>query len=161
VKARAAIKGRVSDAKVEYVTPRGPWYHYSWKSDVSKSGGLATNIGVHLFDLCGWLFGRHIETIVLDKTESSVSGSSCFGLNGVAVSAANGIVVVEWRLAVNGERQRSFRFKSCGNDIEINIVSGFEDLHAETYRRVLAGEGFGIEDARQAIQIVEGIRNAG
>lgn len=146
IRAKESVPWSGTIANVDYVTPRGPWYSYSWKGDVAKSGGLATNIGVHLFDLCGWLFGVHEGTAVNGRSPTSISGRSFF---------AKG--EVNWHLATVGEKRRLFKFGST----EINLVDGFEDLHAETYRRVLAGNGFGIEDARQAIKIVEGIRNAG
>lgn len=132
---------------IEYSTPRGPWYlEHSWKGDIKKSGGIATNIGVHLFDLCCWLFGKWIQFEIYHSEDDLISGS-------VMHDAAQ----VEFNLSIrSGERKRVFAI----NDMRIDLTSGFDDLHTKSYEQILMGNGFGIEDARPAIRLVEVIRNA-
>lgn len=132
--------------KIDYQTPRGQWYLQSWKGDVEKSGGLITNIGIHLFDLCEFLFGKWQSFEIYGHSRVEVSGS-------VIYDFAN----VEFRLSIKqGERKRIFKI----NQDNINLTNGFDDLHTETYRRILDGNGFGIEDIRSATRITEAIRNA-
>ena len=133
---------------VNYRTPRGNWYLRSWKGDIEKSGGLPTNIGVHLFDLCGWLFGDLKDNGGIEKTTvvkpDEASGS--FELERAVVS---------WHLSTKqGPPARIF---NVGSD-SIDLTTGFTDLHTESYRNILSGKGFGIEDARPSIRIVEKIR---
>lgn len=131
---------------IDYQTPRGQWYSQSWKSDVSKSGGLITNIGIHLFDLCEFLFGKW-QTFEIGRYESEkVIGTASYEYAEVAF----GLSIEQ------GERKRIFRI----NQHDINLTNGFDDLHTEMYRQILDGQGFGIEDIRAATRITEAIRNA-
>jgi len=135
--------------KVDYRTSRGQWYDFSWKSDISKSGGLPTNIGVHLFDLCCWFFGEG-TAVASDVLEHRATGRVWF-------DTAN----LHWLLSIeNGTRCRKFYISGICNHFEIDLTTGFTDLHTKSYQEILAGRGFGIEDARPAIRIVEAIRNA-
>ena len=132
--------------EVNYQTPRGPWYSYSWKGDEAKSGGVTENIGIHLFDLVSWLFGP----------ASAISQAHAWPH--LAYGRFNtDRATVHWRLSINGgDRSRVF-------DIDgepLDLTKGFEDLHTEVHRRILAGQGCGIEDIRPATRIVEAIRNA-
>lgn len=130
---------------VDYRTPRGPWYQQSWKGDVSKSGGLTTNIGIHLFDLCGWLFGQW-NTFELDLYRPD----HCRGR--ISYESAD----VEWDLStIQGNPKRVFQIDRASLD----LTTGFADLHTESYKEIIAGRGFGIEDARPAIRLVEAMRN--
>ncbi len=131
--------------KVDYCAPRGEWFRVSWKSDASKSGGTATNIGVHLFDLMVFLFGNMRYVEVLKKNKNEISGR--LGLDRA---------FIEWRISVDkSERQRRVFII---DDHAMDLTSGFADLHTKAYRSILDGNGYGIEDAREAIRIVEGIR---
>lgn len=131
---------------VDYRTPRGPWYLRSWKGDVEKSGGIVTNIGVHLFDLCLWMFGPWSRFEVYDYTPTNASGH--FYTEGADI---------EWSLSIEpGKPKRVF---AVGNE-NIDLTSGFTDLHTKSYQEILAGRGFSLEDARPAIRLVEAIRNA-
>jgi UDP-N-acetyl-2-amino-2-deoxyglucuronate dehydrogenase len=146
IRAKNEYSEGVYALKVDYRTPRGQWYNQSWKGDVEKSGGIVTNIGVHLFDLSMWLFGPSIQFQV-DKLEADTIGGS------VWLDRAE----MYWELSVKqGEPKRVFKV----NHDEVNLTNGFTDLHTETYKQILAGNGFGIEDARPAIRLVEAIRNA-
>ena len=150
VEARNKIKDEHTLVQVDYTTPRGPWYQYSWKGDTEKSGGLATNIGIHLFDLCSWLFGNFISN-------RDVINYSSFASGRLNLTRAT----VDWKLATEGTKRRSFKFDCDGMGHEIDLTSGFDDLHTETYNRILSGSGYGIEEIRTATKIVEDIRYAG
>ncbi|MBU2984499.1 Gfo/Idh/MocA family oxidoreductase [Saccharophagus degradans] len=142
---------------LSYITSRGNWYLHSWKGDDSKSGGIATNIGVHFFDMLGWILGKHISTAVYLKTPTKVSGTTQF---------AKG--TVRWFLSIDSndlpkaardKEQRTFRSIKIDNQ-ELEFSGGFTDLHTTSYKEILAGNGYGLEDARQCIEIVYGIREA-
>ena len=144
------IDGSDNIVKVVYNTPRGVWYNYSWKGDIEKSGGLPTNIGIHLFDLCVFLFGDVLDDGSLEKT-SIVRKEYAFGK--LTLKRA----VVDWDLSISCEKaSRVFRI----NGVDIDLTSTFNDLHKKSYFNILSGNGFGLEDARSSISIVEKIRNA-
>jgi UDP-N-acetyl-2-amino-2-deoxyglucuronate dehydrogenase len=151
--------GRTDRAAVDvtYVTSRGRWYHQSWKGDPCKSGGVATNIGVHFFDMLGWIFGKAQESTV------HVARPDCAG-GVLELERAR----VRWFLSVNEQHlatdrlakgQRTYRSITVDGE-EVEFSEGFADLHTECYRGILAGQGFGLADARPSIEIVHDIRNA-
>lgn len=129
---------------LRYITPRGKWYHYSWKGDESKSGGLATNIGIHLFDLLGWLFGKYQDVKISEKTKDTVVGM-------LVMEKAE----VNFILSVQGKVPERLMVID-GELIDFNV--GFTNLHTKSYEQILLGYGFGIEDARSSINICERIR---
>ncbi len=137
-----------------YITSRGQWYARSWKGLPHKSGGIATNIGVHFFDMLVWLFGslEYIEIHVSDER-------TCCGVMELANAS------VSWFLSVDSlyiprelqnQGQRAYRSLTI-DDEEIEFSDGFTDLHTKIYERTLAGHGFGIEDARPSLEIVHKI----
>jgi UDP-N-acetyl-2-amino-2-deoxyglucuronate dehydrogenase len=129
---------------LEYYTPRGPWYLHSWKGDVAKSGGLGTNIGIHLFDLMVWLFGPKFDKPeLIIKTPTTIGGF--LHLDKASVS---------FELSIEKGPKR--RLVIDNEDIEFS--KGFADLHTESYRHILAGGGFDLNVARPSIQICEEIR---
>ena len=130
---------------VKYVTPRGKWYNYSWKGNIEKSGGLATNIGVHLFDIVTWLFG--------DCSSSAVYNHSDFCIDGFSFLEN---AEVTWRLSIE-QNEKMCRIFNVDDDL-IDLSSGFKNLHTEVYKNILNGNGFGIEETRQAIRLCETIR---
>jgi UDP-N-acetyl-2-amino-2-deoxyglucuronate dehydrogenase len=146
---------RVYDIDLTYLTARGKWYFVSWKGDESKSGGIASNIGVHFFDMLSWIFGPIEENIVHIKQADTNSGY-------MKLKNAN----VRWFLSVNYDyipedikvtSQRTFRsIVVDGNEFEFS--SGFTDLHTKSYTDILSGGGFGLEDARNSIEIVSQVR---
>lgn len=158
---KAKIDAAKSDTKYEvdlsYITSRGNWYLSSWKGDEAKSGGIATNIGVHFFDMLHWLFGglQHNE------------------LHLYAPQKASGYLEYEnarvrWYLSIDEndlpetcktEGQRTYRSITI-DGAEIEFSTGFTDLHTQSYQKVLAGDGFGSEETRTAIQTVHDIRNS-
>ncbi len=148
---------KVFDVGLTYLTSRGHWYFTSWKGDNSKSGGIATNIGVHFYDMLSWIFGGVKESTVVVNQPDTASGT-------LYLKHAN----VRWFLSINydyipsdvKERgQRTYRSITVDGD-ELEFSTGFTDLHTDSYNHILDGEGFGLEEARQSIEIVQGIRNA-
>jgi UDP-N-acetyl-2-amino-2-deoxyglucuronate dehydrogenase len=130
---------------LDYVTPRGRWYAHSWKGNVERSGGLITNIGVHMFDLLLWLFGPCEEHRMYERGDNQARGF-------LALKHAN----VNWRLSLHGEPTRVMAID--GEPMDFN--DGFAELHTGVYEATLAGRGFTIADARPAVTLVHELRNA-
>ena len=152
---KLAADGGRKEVVLTYVTGRGRWYLKSWKGDVARSGGLATNIGVHFFDLLAWLFGdvEHLEVHV--REERVVAGRMELERAGVSwfLSIDESFVPAE----VRARGQRTYRSITIDGE-EIEFSGGFTDLHTEVYRRTITGNGFGLEDTRTAIRTTERIR---
>lgn len=153
----AAAGDRIHDIDLTYVTARGRWYLVSWKGVDEKSGGVAMNIGVHLFDMLLWIFGPVQRSIVHFLEETRGSGY-------LELQRAR----VRWFLSVNaadlppeavGKGMRTHRSLTL-NEQQFEFSDGFADLHTQVYREILAGQGFGAADVRPAIQLVHDIRNA-
>jgi UDP-N-acetyl-2-amino-2-deoxyglucuronate dehydrogenase len=142
---------------LSYITARGKWYYSSWKGDQAKSGGIATNIGIHFFDLLTWLFGKVVENTVHIHTHDRASGY-------LELDKAR----VKWFLSINEHtlpeaiRQKGGRtYRSITVDgEEIEFSEGFTDLHTHSYQAILDGKGFSLSDAATAVNIVHDIRNA-
>ena len=149
-------KDKIYDIDLSYITSRGNWYFISWKGDLQKSGGVATNIGVHFYDMLTWIFGDVEENIVHISTQSKVAGF-------LKLKRAN----VRWFLSVDyndipleikGNGQRTYRSVTVdGNEIEFS--GGFSDLHNLSYQEILKGNGFGLEETKKSIETVYQIRN--
>ncbi len=159
-----ALKEKVAkqkkDTKFEvdltYLTSRGNWYHTSWKGDKSKSGGIATNIGVHFYDMLSWIFGDIQENVVHIHEEDRAAGYLEFEN-----------ARVRWFLSINAEylpkevkekEQTTFRSITIDGE-ELEFSGGFTDLHTMVYKDILNGKGYGLDAARTAIEIVHDIRN--
>lgn len=150
-------KDKIYDVDLTYLTSRGHWYYTSWKGDKEKSGGIATNIGVHFYDMLGWIFGDLKENKVHLHNHDRAAGYLEFEK-----------ARVRWFLSINYDTipekikktgQRTYRsIKVEGEEIEFS--SGFTDLHTESYRNILDQEGFGLEDAKRSIEIVHDIRKS-
>ena len=155
-KVKNGPKDKIYDVDLTYLTSRGNWYYTSWKGDKEKSGGIATNIGVHFYDMLGWIFGDLKENKVHVHNHDRAAGNLEFEQ-----------ARVRWFLSINYDTipgevkntgQRTFRsIKVEGEEIEFS--NGFTDLHTESYKDILSGKGFGVEHARQSIEIVHDIRN--
>jgi UDP-N-acetyl-2-amino-2-deoxyglucuronate dehydrogenase len=139
------------EINLKYVTRRGPWYHVSWKGDDEKSGGLALNIGIHFFDALIWIFGKVISSEVRMSTPKQVAGI-------LQLEWAD----VDWFLSIDlndlPEHRRkagktAFRSITMEGE-ELEFTDGFDDLHTVSYREILAGRGFGIQDARAGLELV-------
>lgn len=141
--------------RLTYITPRGSWYQHSWKGEEAKSGGIATNIGIHFFDLLISLFGAVDKSTVLLYQPDKARGE-------LVLKNAD----VEWFLSIDEKDlpdplrekgQRTFRQLSI-NDQLMDFSEGFTDLHTQSYQEILAGRGFGIAQARPAIELAHAIR---
>jgi UDP-N-acetyl-2-amino-2-deoxyglucuronate dehydrogenase len=148
---------KVYDVDLTYLTSRGHWYHISWKGDENKSGGIATNIGVHFYDMLSYIFGPVIKNEVHVKTKDANSGYLEFKH-----------ARVRWFLSINydyipdeikSKGLRTYRSITVNGE-EIEFSGGFTDLHTVSYQKILNGEGFGLEEARRSIEIVNDIRNS-
>ncbi len=148
---------QIFDVDLTYITSRGHWYFSSWKGEEIKSGGIATNIGIHFYDMLHWIFGDIKENKVHLYQKNAASGYLEFA------SAR-----VRWFLSVNyddipdvlkAQGQRTYR-SIIVDENEVEFSDGFTDLHTRSYEGILAGNGFVLEEARTAIEIVDVIRNA-
>lgn len=146
---------KVYDINLQYMTSRGRWYHFSWKGDAQKSGGVATNIGIHFFDMLGWVFGEFKGLEVHKKTNEHVAGY-------LEYSQAR----VNWFLSIDGSDlpeaairagKRTHRSITIEGE-ELEFSEGFTDLHTELYKEILAGRGFRVEEARKSVEIARRIR---
>jgi len=156
-KVDTAPKNKIFDIDLTYLTSRGNWYYTSWKGDVSKSGGVASNIGVHFFDMLSWIFGGIKTNITHIHTHDRAAGYLEFEKARVRWFLSINYDVLPNKIKAKG--QRTYRsIKIEGEELEFS--GGFTDLHTRVYKDILDGKGSGLEDARQAIEIVHDIRKA-
>jgi UDP-N-acetyl-2-amino-2-deoxyglucuronate dehydrogenase len=156
-KIESGPRGVIHDLDLTYITSRGNWYFTSWKGDIHKSGGIATNIGVHFFDMLTWIFGKVKKNVVHLLNPSKASGF-------LELENAR----VRWFLSLDYQdlpeqaKQKGIRtYRSIVMDnTEIEFSEGFTDLHTKSYEEILAGRGFGLSESQQSIEIVYQIRNA-
>lgn len=148
---------KIYDVDLTYITSRGYWYFASWKGDVRKSGGIATNIGVHFYDMLAYIFGDIEENIVHIATHDRVAGFLRFKRARVRYFLSINVATLPAEVVAQG--LRTYRSIKIENE-EFEFSGGFTDLHTESYKRILQGEGFGLEEVRNCIQIVYDIRNA-
>ncbi len=149
-------KDKVHDIDLTYITSRGKWYHYSWKGDVAKSGGVVTNIGIHFFDMLGWIFGDVLSNSLHLLQEDKASGL-------LQLKNAN----IRWYLSIDkndlpieAENNKVSTYRSIKVDgDEFEFSGGFTDLHTISYQNIVDGMGYGIEEARNSIEIAHLIRN--
>lgn len=150
-------KDKIYDIDLTYITSRGKWYFISWKGDIQKSGGVATNIGIHFFDMLSLVFGETKGNIVHYSDANTAAGF-------LQLERAR----VRWFLSVDFKTlpeevkatgQRTYRSILIEGE-EMEFSGGFTELHTESYKHILAGNGFGVEDARSSINTVFDIRNA-
>ena len=149
-------KDKIYDVDLTYLTSRGNWYYTSWKGDISKSGGIASNIGIHFFDMLSWVFGKVKSNVVHIHTHDRAAGYLEFDK-----------ARVRWFLSINYDLlpkqikekgQRTYRSITVEGK-EIEFSDGFFDLHTKSYQKIIKDEGYGLEDARESIEIVHDIRN--
>jgi UDP-N-acetyl-2-amino-2-deoxyglucuronate dehydrogenase len=145
------------DVDLTYITSRGAWYMQSWKGDSKKSGGIATNIGVHFFDMLHFVFGALQGNHVHHMSDNKAGGFLEY--ERARVRWFLSIDVNDVPEAIRKEGQRTYRSITCNGD-EIEFSGGFTDLHTRSYQEILKGEGFGLEENRVAIETVAAIRNA-
>lgn len=151
-----APKDKVYEFDLTYITSRGHWYYTSWKGDVSKSGGIATNIGVHFYDMLSWIFGEVRQNTVHIHTHDRAAGFLEFQR-----------ARVRWFLSINADTvpaalkaqgKRTYRSMSIEGK-EIEFSDGFAELHTRSYEEILKGNGFGLMEALPSIKIVHDIRH--
>lgn len=161
IELRNKIKATPTNKKrkivLSYITSRGKWYNFSWKGDTEKSGGVATNIGIHFFDMLMWMFGK-VQSSTLHLHEK----------NRMAGFIELPDAEVQWFLSTDerdlpkealAANMRTYRSITIDEE-EIEFTKGFTDLHTRVYEDVLKGGGFGLEDARPSIELVHALRNA-
>ena len=156
-KVEAGPPDKIYDIDLSYITSRGKWYFISWKGDVTKSGGIATNIGVHFFDMLTWIFGAPVENILHKSSDDKAGGF--LRLPRARVRWFLSLDVMDVPADIRAKGQRTFRSITVDKE-EIEFSGGFTDLHTVTYQNILAGKGFVPEDARGSIETVYTIRNA-
>ena len=153
---QAAASGQ-HEVCLTYITTRGPWYHVSWKGIAEKSGGIATNIGIHFFDLLLWLFGPASSLQVHYVDDHRMAGF--IDLHRARVRWFLSVDYSDLPFPVTPGQRATFRSITVDGQ-EIEFSEGFTDLHTRVYEEVLAGRGFGILDARQSIDLTYQIRSA-
>lgn len=148
---------KIYDIDLTYITSRGKWYHQSWKGDRTKSGGVATNIGIHFFDMLSWIFGK-----VKSSTVHAYEADKAAGF--IELERAR----VRWYLSLDAtdipdqalaKGMRTYRSITVEGE-EIEFSEGFTNLHTDTYRHILEGKGFGLEEAKPCILLTHELRNA-
>lgn len=149
-----AGKNERFDIKLDYITSRGHWYNFSWKGNLNKSGGIATNIGVHFFDMLIWIFGDVVENDVEFHKENKAKGF-------LKLERAD----VSWSLSIDAgdlppeaEGKKTFRSLLI-NEESFEFSEGFTDLHTVCYEQILKGGGYGLEESKKAIELVREIRD--
>lgn len=147
-------ENKIYNIDLNYITSRGKWYYTSWKGDEDKSGGVATNIGVHFFDMLQWIFGP-MKSVKVDINSSDTNSGT------MILKRAR----VNWYLSIDSKNlpenvkksgENTFRALKIEQD-EIEFSKGFTDLHTISYKKILAGEGFGLIDTKPSIEIVSKI----
>lgn len=143
------------EVDLTYITSRGNWYQHSWKGDEPKSGGVATNIGIHFFDMLLWIFGKPLNSELTARSALHAAGV----LN---LEKAN----INWFLSINSDHlpeeakqkgKRTHRLLAIeGREIEFS--DGFTELHTTSYKEMLKGNGFGLKEARASIELVHSFR---
>ena len=152
-----ASKDKTYDVELKYITSRGNWYHSSWKGDLSKAGGIATNIGIHFFDMLIWIFGA-VKDIKVTRMEPDTA-AGFIELEHARVSWFLSIDYNQLPKQAKSEGKRTYRSLTLGGE-EIEFSEGFTDLHTKSYHEILHGKGFGLKDAGPSIDLVYKIRNA-
>lgn len=147
---------KIYDIDLTYLTSRGKWYFISWKGDESKSGGIATNIGVHFFDMLSWIFGEVKTNIVHLKTPYANAGY--LELENARVRWFLSVIYDYIPNEIKEKGQRTYRSIRVDNE-EIEFSGGFTDLHTRSYEEILKGNGFGLKEAKPSIEIVSTIRH--
>ena len=150
-------KDKIYNIDLTYITSRGNWYNISWKGDVQKSGGVATNIGIHFFDMLGLIFGNTKTNIVHLSEYNKAAGY--LELERARIRWFLSLDFKDLPESLKAAGKRTFR-SIIVDGKEIEFSEGFSDLHTLSYRGILAGNGFGLEDSRQSVETAYIIRNA-
>jgi UDP-N-acetyl-2-amino-2-deoxyglucuronate dehydrogenase len=149
--------GKTYDVDLTYITGRGNWYFISWKGDPQKSGGIATNIGIHFFDMLIWIFGNVRKNTIHLLERNKASGF--LELEKARVRWYLSLDFNDVPRACKNKNVRTYRSITIDSE-EIEYSSGFDDLHKRSYIKILKGKGYGLKEAKPAIETVYNIRNA-
>ncbi len=150
-------RDKVYNIDLTYITGRGNWYYISWKGDIQKSGGVATNIGVHFFDMLGWIFGSTVLNRVHMLEHNKAAGY--MELDNARIRWFLSLDLNDLPQREKEAGKRTYRSVSVDGE-EFEFSDGFTELHTITYREILAGRGYGLEDSRQSVETVYAIRNS-
>lgn len=153
----AAPAGTKHEVDLQYITSRGHWYHTSWKGDLQKSGGIATNIGVHFFDMLIWIFGPVKESTVNEHSDVTASGN--LQLENATVNWMLSIDATTLPASAKAAGKRTYRTLTI-NEEAIEFSDGFTELHTQSYQDIINGKGFLISETKPAIELVHQIRGA-
>jgi len=145
------------DIDLTYITSRGKWYDISWKGDESKSGGIATNIGVHFYDMLSWIFGALQENKVHLRENHKAAGYLEF--EKARVRWFLSIDENDLPIEIKEKNQKTFRSITIDHN-ELEFSQGFTELHTKSYQQILANKGYGLQEVKPSIEIVHEIRNA-
>ncbi|WP_430972603.1 Gfo/Idh/MocA family oxidoreductase [Sunxiuqinia rutila] len=156
-KINQAPADQVFDIDLTYITSRGKWYYESWKGDLSKSGGITTNIGIHFFDMLQWIFGQAEQSTVHVLEADKAAGF--LQLKKARVRWFLSLDFEDIPQAAKDKGLRTYRSITVGNK-EIEFSGGFTDLHTQTYQHILNGQGYGLDDAKACIELGHQIRNS-
>jgi len=156
-KIRNGPKDKIYDIDLSYITSRGNWYYISWKGDIQKSGGVATNIGIHFFDMLSWIFGDTTKNIVHISQPNKAAGY--LELENARVRWFLSIDYNDLPEVVKASGKRTFRSILIEGE-EIEFSEGFGELHTVSYKEIIKGNGFGLQDARQSVITAFTIRNS-
>lgn len=149
--------GKIYDVDMSYITSRGNWYSISWKGDLQKSGGVATNIGIHFFDMLSWIFGDTKKNTVHLSEPNKAAGY--LELENARVRWFLSLDYKDIPQSVRETGKRTFRSIAV-DGVQVEFSDGFTDLHTLTYKEILKGRGFGLNDVRRSVEIAYTIRNA-
>lgn len=156
-KIESGPQDKIHDIDLTYITSRGNWYYASWKGAIEKSGGICSNIGIHFFDMLIWIFGDVEKSTVHVMEHDRASGV-------LQLKNAN----VRWFLSINADTlpadisekgQRTFRTITIDGE-ELEFSAGFTDLHTESYKHIIGGDGFGIQETLKSLELAYNLRNA-
>lgn len=150
-------KDKIYDVDLTYITARGHWYYASWKGDDRKSGGIATNIGIHFYDMLTYIFGEVEKNVVHIATHDRVAGFLQLKKANVRYFLSINANTLPKEIAAQG--LRTYRSITIENEA-FEFSGGFTELHTESYRQILKGNGFGLNEVRSCIQTVYDIRQA-
>ena len=146
---------KIYDLDLQYITSRGNWYQASWKGELTKSGGVATNIGIHFFDMLLWIFGT-VRSIKVESADQN-HASGFLELERARVKWFLSIDYNHIPAPVRATGKRTYRSLTM-EGLEIEFSEGFTDLHTKSYEEILKGNGFGLDDARPSIELTHAIR---
>jgi UDP-N-acetyl-2-amino-2-deoxyglucuronate dehydrogenase len=150
-------KDQIYDVDLTYITSRGKWYYKSWKGDVSKSGGVTANIGIHFFDMLSWIFGEVKESIVNIYEPHKASG--ILYLERARVRWFLSLDYDDLPAPVKAKGSRTYRLVSIAGK-EIEFSEGFSNLHTEIYKDIIENGGYGIQEVKPSILLTDQIRNS-